>query len=267
MVEYPAAAWDLLPTFLELAGAPPPDRQFPGVSLVPALTGDGELPAHERPLYWELPLPPLMQAVRLGDWKLVRTVGETEILELFDLSADPAESRNLSQERPEVAAELVRRIGALRVDDPNWPLERYMNLPASKFEERPPGGYEPRLPATLPAEGPFLLVEIDPPRNSYYRSHIYYWSQGRMDNLELYGDTTQPLEKEGFFEALITSLEEKHSEGRLVFARHGTRSPANQAFERGFQRLGRSPLVVHRYTERYSPFHTIELVMLHRSGE
>jgi iduronate 2-sulfatase len=46
------------------------------------------------------------QRHRLVEWKKPGTAPETAILELYDYEADPAESKNLAAEQPEVVAEL-----------------------------------------------------------------------------------------------------------------------------------------------------------------
>jgi hypothetical protein len=78
------------------------------VSVLPTLTGAAGQ-AGRGHFCWELPSKgALLQAVRAGDWKLVRD-GATVPPELYDLAADPGEATDLAARRPEVAA----RLGAL----------------------------------------------------------------------------------------------------------------------------------------------------------
>ncbi len=100
---------DVLPTFLDLAGAPAPEQQqswrpFPltGRSLVPALTG-GALAARG-PLYWAYGG---HAAVRDGDWKLVYEGRRSRAWELFNLAEDPTELHNLAAREPARAAALA----------------------------------------------------------------------------------------------------------------------------------------------------------------
>lgn len=97
---------DLLPTVLGLAG-----RSVPvvtdGRDLTPVLLGQGELP--ERLLYWETYEPSFWQAARLGRWKIVRPVGSSR-LELYDLTADPGEKRDVATRYPEIVRELSGRL-------------------------------------------------------------------------------------------------------------------------------------------------------------
>lgn len=99
----PVHTADLYPTALELAQVPAdPGATVDGRSLVPLLRGEEAGPYHRRPLFWLFPefnpahdvVP--QAAVRLGDHKLVRYLrdGRTE---LYDLRADPAESRDRSR--------------------------------------------------------------------------------------------------------------------------------------------------------------------------
>jgi arylsulfatase A-like enzyme len=114
----PWAFWDFLPTAAELAGAALPAGLKPdGVSLVALLTG-GAAPVRES-FYWELhEAGRFIQAVRFGDWKAVRN---GPALELYDLKADPGESKDLAAEKPVQAARGEALLESCRVDDPNWP--------------------------------------------------------------------------------------------------------------------------------------------------
>ena len=117
----PWAFWDFLPTAAELAGAKlPAGFKTDGLSLVSFLRG-GPAPARDY-FYWELhetnkPL----QAVRFGNWKAVRN-GPGQALELYDLTTDLAESKNLAAAKPDLVARAESLMKTAHVDDPNWPL-------------------------------------------------------------------------------------------------------------------------------------------------
>ncbi|MBK1877796.1 sulfatase-like hydrolase/transferase [Pelagicoccus mobilis] len=121
---------DLFPTLLSIAGeAPKPrpgEKDLRGISLVPLLFGQGELP--ERPLFIASDhaqteggrgrydflngpdaVDPQIQnlALRVGDRKLVRRGGR---IELFDLSEDPRELRNIAKAEPEVAQLMSKQL-------------------------------------------------------------------------------------------------------------------------------------------------------------
>lgn len=119
------AFWDFLPTAAELSGAKiPAGVQIDGLSLVSFLKG-GAAPKREY-FYWELHEETPLQAVRWGDWKAVRN-GPAKAIEIYDLKADAAESKDLAAERPELVAKAEALMKSARVDDPNWPLSKKAN--------------------------------------------------------------------------------------------------------------------------------------------
>lgn len=111
------AHWDLLPTFAELAGAKAPEG-LDGRSMVPALLGQSQ-PTHDF-LYWEFHERGFQQAVRMGRWKGIRLKPGAP-LELFDLSRDPAESRNVADANPSVVASIEAFLKRARTTSTVWP--------------------------------------------------------------------------------------------------------------------------------------------------
>ena len=110
----PAHGVDLYPTFLEAAGARPPDGQaLDGESLVPILAGKAT--ARTSPdLFWWMPgYLPGRQApanvIRSGDWKLIENF-EDGSLELYNLRDDIGERHNLAASKPDKARELHQRL-------------------------------------------------------------------------------------------------------------------------------------------------------------
>ncbi|OHB78107.1 MAG: hypothetical protein A2W31_00995 [Planctomycetes bacterium RBG_16_64_10] len=73
----------------------------PGISLVPLFTRDHELARDD--LWW---LHEGNRASRLGDWKLV--AAKDQPWELYQLSTDRAETRNLAAQYPNKVRELER---------------------------------------------------------------------------------------------------------------------------------------------------------------
>lgn len=106
-----SAQVDMLPTLLEAAGGQAPEG-IDGVSLLPTLTGKGE---QARPdfYYWELAN---RQAIRKGDWKLVRTFNKAKkpTVYLFNIDKDPNEQNNLAAKHPDKVAKLIDLIIAHR---------------------------------------------------------------------------------------------------------------------------------------------------------
>jgi arylsulfatase len=104
----PGHVIDIAPTILEAAGGKrfetwegQPVPTPPGKSLVPLFAKDGGV-AHES-LWW---LHEGNRALRAGDWKIV-AAGKDSPWELYDLSSDRSESRNLAAEQPEKVRELA----------------------------------------------------------------------------------------------------------------------------------------------------------------
>lgn len=100
---------DIVPTILEVAGAEPfttwadePVPPSPGRSLLPVFTKD--LSVRHDYIWW---YHEANRAVRVGDWKLV-AAGDEAPWELYDLSRDRTERKNLATEMPEKVRELER---------------------------------------------------------------------------------------------------------------------------------------------------------------
>ncbi len=105
----PVSSLDVAATALTLAGVPlPAERKLDGVNLIPFLKGEASGLPHAN-LFWRTG-GGQSYAVRSGDWKLVRNGKQPD--ELYDLSADIAEAKNLLASRPEVAARLSAELAA-----------------------------------------------------------------------------------------------------------------------------------------------------------
>ena len=117
-----SAFWDWLPTFAEIASVKPPPN-IDGLSLAPTLLGT---PAKQRThdyLYWEhAPA----QALRIGDWKAVRTATGDPI-QLFDLAKDEGETRDVAAEHGDLVRDIEQRMAAARTESPDFPLTRPRN--------------------------------------------------------------------------------------------------------------------------------------------
>jgi arylsulfatase A-like enzyme len=108
---------DFLPTALDLAGASA--EKSDGVSLKPLLVDPQHKPA-DRFLYWEFYDPEFRQAARWGKWKAVRLTRNGP-LELYDLSADPKESRNLAAAHPDIVARMAEGMAREHVASVEYP--------------------------------------------------------------------------------------------------------------------------------------------------
>jgi arylsulfatase A-like enzyme len=118
------AFWDFLPTAAELTGAKPP-QGIDGLSVVPTLLGKDEQKKHEF-LYWEFHEGGSKQAVRHGNWKAIRLkLGEA--LELYDVSKDISEEKNVAEQHPEVVKKIEDYLKTARTESETWPLKAGKN--------------------------------------------------------------------------------------------------------------------------------------------
>ena len=105
---------DILPTVLAAAGLAPPDRPLDGANLMPLLTGAAPDWTRPRPLGFRQNA---AAAWVDGDLKLLTTdraaaANNPGRWELYDLAADPTESRDLSADRPAAVARLAADFAA-----------------------------------------------------------------------------------------------------------------------------------------------------------
>jgi arylsulfatase len=104
---------DVLPTLVDAAGGKPVATSGPelaGRSIVPAFTRSGAVrPDH---LYFNHNR---NRALRVGDWKLIAT-GDNGPWELYDLSKDRSEQKDLAGAQPEKASTLAAKWKALDED-------------------------------------------------------------------------------------------------------------------------------------------------------
>ncbi len=116
-----ATAMDLYPTIARLAGATvPDDRVIDGVDLVEVLLDGADETVRESFVYM---VGGTISAVRVGRWKLHvrrRSTGGyrhfDEVLELYDMKADPGETDDVADQHRDVVADLMVHIEAARAD-------------------------------------------------------------------------------------------------------------------------------------------------------
>lgn len=111
------AMWDLLPTLSEVAGARTP-AGLDGISMLPTWLGQTQTNQHSH-LYWEFHERGFQQAVRMGDWKGLR-LKSGEPIELYQLKTDVAESSNVADRHPEVAARIEEIMRSDRTESEEW---------------------------------------------------------------------------------------------------------------------------------------------------
>jgi arylsulfatase A-like enzyme len=120
----PVISLDVFPTACAAAGADTPASvKLDGVNLLPFLGASGtSSPSESKPhetLFWRFGMP--KWAVRDGDYKLVQ-MGRNATPQLFDLSNDVGEQKDLSAEKPEVAKKLRAKFDEWngQLEAPRW---------------------------------------------------------------------------------------------------------------------------------------------------
>ena len=121
------ATVDLLPTFLDLAGANLPENyQADGVSIASAIRGEAF--DRQKPIYWDWRFsndrPDFWPsaAVQEGNWKLL-TNDKLGRAELYNIANDWAEQKDLAAENPEKLKELTYKLQAIQETLPVAPPE------------------------------------------------------------------------------------------------------------------------------------------------
>ncbi|MEM9018465.1 MAG: sulfatase-like hydrolase/transferase, partial [Verrucomicrobiota bacterium] len=159
-------AIDLFPTLLAAAGLETPnDHTVDGLSLIPVLEGKGEL-EREAIFNWFPHLIPAV-SVRAGDYKLISRWEPhheyPDTRELYDLSNDLGETRNLASEMPEKVAELEEMIATFIAE--TGALEPIPNPAYAKPSSNPPNsrspdaGLVPKFAEASVADGAYAVTK------------------------------------------------------------------------------------------------------------
>lgn len=137
--DIPIIGSDIFATALDVAGVHlPTDRKIDGVSMLPAF--DGKPLVRDIPMFWRthVSLPDSRVAIRIGNWKMVGN--ETmDVLLLFNVVDDPAETKNLAETFPEKYYEIKQKLFEVWDDiqaegpgewwlDPNNPIRKGYKL-------------------------------------------------------------------------------------------------------------------------------------------
>jgi arylsulfatase A-like enzyme len=117
-----AGGWDVLPTLAEFAGQPRP-ANIDGLSLATVLRGGRREREHPF-LYWDYGhvRESFLQAVRSGNWKAVRN-SITSPIELYDLAADPGETRDRAPQEPVIVERMAALMARALVPSPDYPIK------------------------------------------------------------------------------------------------------------------------------------------------
>jgi arylsulfatase A len=118
-----SAFWDILPTICDLTQINPP-AQIDGMSMAPALLGQPQK-QHEF-LYWEFQDYGGQQAVRLEDWKAIRTglkeKGTGTRIQVYNLGTDAGETNNVADHHPEIVSRCRNIMKSARVESQLFPF-------------------------------------------------------------------------------------------------------------------------------------------------
>jgi arylsulfatase A-like enzyme len=210
---------DMMPTLCEIAGVSiPSDRTIDGKSLLPLLRKGGGASPHEYIFHhWDryFPNPYNTWAVSDGRYKLLnnpspwpdKPVPQTEPFgQLYDLSDDPGETRNLAGQHPEIVSRLRSAF-----------LSYYQDVTAGR-------SYAPMpIPVGHPQENP---VEIQPSWATLHGDSIRYTFMGYdWDTVEgwekkgEYAEWNLNVAKAGRYEVLVSyGCSRRNSGGELAIS-------------------------------------------------
>ncbi len=169
--DHVSAFWDLFPTCCELVGQPIPEN-LDGISYLPTLwpdkPGQHAQDKHEC-LYWEIhENNKRAQAVRMGNWKGVRTNVKNNMdgyIQLYNLETDVSETTDVSLQYPEITEKIRFLMLTQREEHPHWNFKFPIDI---KIADIQLSGYNDR--AKVSVENKLQLVVDIIPSNTYDKS-------------------------------------------------------------------------------------------------
>lgn len=117
--EQPFYFGDLMGTACEIASTLKPEG-LDSVSFLPTLKADPNKQTKHRYLYWEFYERTFRQAVVMEEWKLIRSNMDDSKIELYDLSKDIHEDKNIASEHPALAQRLISYMEEAHTPHPSW---------------------------------------------------------------------------------------------------------------------------------------------------
>lgn len=114
---------DLMATSCEIASSKKPVG-IDSISFLPTLSGDLNKQDSHQYIYWEFYERTFRQAVVMKEWKLIRSGMNNSTIELYDLSRDIHEDKNLASEHPALAQRLISYMEEAHIPHPNWKTPR-----------------------------------------------------------------------------------------------------------------------------------------------
>lgn len=124
--DHVSAFWDVMPTVAEIAGIQVP-KNLDGISFLPSLSGKGKQVQHES-LYWEFHEQKGRQALRKGDWKLIRynvLTSDKTTTELYNLKTDLGEEKNIADQNPKIVKEMMEILNRSRIPSEVFPFREH----------------------------------------------------------------------------------------------------------------------------------------------
>lgn len=118
-IHEPLANWDVLPTLAALTGQKAP-AGIDGLSFADVFKGRSLKKKHDY-LYWEFFERGFDQALRAGDWKIVKRSRNNSKTELYNLKDDLSENHDLSAQFPDKVKALEKLMESARVDSQEFP--------------------------------------------------------------------------------------------------------------------------------------------------
>lgn len=99
---------DWMPTLTAIVGIDDLPKQLDGEDISDIWFGTSR--RRMKPLFWKTSSADSNPAIREGKWKLHLKTGRDQQVELYDLSVDPSESRNVAGKYPEIVTEMKSRL-------------------------------------------------------------------------------------------------------------------------------------------------------------
>jgi arylsulfatase A-like enzyme len=124
-----SAFWDIMPTLADITGAKIPSA-IDGISFLPVLLGKKGQKQHDY-LYWEFHELGGRIGVRMGEWKavLLNVDKQSGQLELYNLATDPAETKDVSKEHPDIVRKMQVTIKQAHTPSADFPFAYESNKP------------------------------------------------------------------------------------------------------------------------------------------
>ncbi len=105
--------FDMMATLAELTGTVAPAND--GISMLPTLLGKNQLQKKHPYIYFEYPEKGGQVAIRMGNWKGVRTnvrANRNAPWQVYDLSTDNSEQKNVADQHPDIVTRFVQIAGS-----------------------------------------------------------------------------------------------------------------------------------------------------------